>query len=94
LKVIGTMLQVLWFLIIFIWSLWYIFESYWTCREHLAIVRGLWTFPKDPKVKVERRVQKHLSKHKNALPIDMKHKVTPYRSDPLHLRGASRKFPK
>jgi hypothetical protein len=43
--------------------------------------------PKDPIAKVERIVQKLLSKYKTALPTDLKHKLTPYHSKPLHLHG-------
>jgi hypothetical protein len=34
--------------------------------------------PKDPTDKVWRKIQKLLSKHKTTLPIDLKHKLTPY----------------
>jgi hypothetical protein len=35
--------------------------------------------------KVERRVQKLISKHRTAPPTDLKHKLTPYHSKPSHL---------
>jgi hypothetical protein len=41
----------------------------------------------EPLAKVERRVQKLLSKHKTALPTDLKRKLTPYNSKPPHLHG-------
>jgi hypothetical protein len=44
-------------------------------------------FPKDPTAKVERKLQKLLSKYKTTLSIDVKHKLTPYHSKPLHLYG-------
>jgi hypothetical protein len=44
-------------------------------------------FPKDPTAKVERKIQKLLSKHKTTLPTDLKHKLTPYHSKPPHLYG-------
>jgi hypothetical protein len=44
-------------------------------------------FPKDPTAKVERKIQKLLSKNKISLPIDLKHKLTPYDSKPQHLYG-------
>jgi hypothetical protein len=43
--------------------------------------------PEDPTAKVERKVQKLLSKHKTTLPIDPKHKLTPYHCKALHLYG-------
>jgi hypothetical protein len=43
--------------------------------------------PKDPTAKVERKIQKLLSKHKSTLPIDLKHKLTLYHSKPPHLYG-------
>jgi hypothetical protein len=43
--------------------------------------------PKQPRAKVERKVQKLLSKHITTLPADLKHKLTPYHSKPLHLYG-------
>jgi hypothetical protein len=44
-------------------------------------------FPKDPTAKVERNIQKLLSKDKTSLPTDLKHKLTPYHSKPPHLYG-------
>jgi hypothetical protein len=46
--------------------------------------------PKDPTAKVEKKIQKLLSKHKTALLIDLKHKLTPYHSKAPHLND----FPK
>jgi hypothetical protein len=43
--------------------------------------------PKDPTPKVEGKIQKLLSKHKTTLPIDLKHRLTPCHSKPLHLYG-------
>jgi hypothetical protein len=43
--------------------------------------------PKDPAAKGERKIQKLLSKHKTTLPVDLKHKLTPYHSKPPHLYG-------
>jgi hypothetical protein len=43
--------------------------------------------PKDPTAKVERKIQKHLSKHKNTLPIDLKRKLTLYHNKLPHLYG-------
>jgi hypothetical protein len=43
--------------------------------------------PKDPIAKFERKIQKLLSKHKTTLPINLKHKLTPYHSRPPHLYG-------
>jgi hypothetical protein len=43
--------------------------------------------PKDPTAKVERKTQKHLSKHKNTLPIDLKCKLTLYHNKLPHLYG-------
>jgi hypothetical protein len=45
---------------------------------------------KVPITKAERKVQKLLSKHKTALPTDLKHKLTPYHSKSLHLYGLSK----
>jgi hypothetical protein len=39
--------------------------------------------PKYPTAKVERKVQKLLSKHKTALPTVLKHRLTPHHSKPL-----------
>jgi hypothetical protein len=41
-------------------------------------------------VKIERKVQKLLSKHKTTLPTMLKQKLTPYNSKPLHLYGLSK----
>jgi hypothetical protein len=46
--------------------------------------------PKYPKAKVERKIQKLLSKHKTTLPIDLKRKLTPYHSKPPHLHGLTK----
>lgn len=43
--------------------------------------------PKDPTAGVERKIQKHLYKHKTVLPIDLKYKLMPYHSKPPHLYG-------
>jgi hypothetical protein len=43
--------------------------------------------PKDPTAKIERKVQKLLSKHKTVLPTGLKHKLTPYHSEPPRLYG-------
>jgi hypothetical protein len=43
--------------------------------------------PKDPTAKVKRQIQKLLSKHKTALPTDLKRKLTPYHSKPPYLYG-------
>jgi hypothetical protein len=40
--------------------------------------------PEYPTAKVERKIQKFLSKH---IPIDLKHKLTPYHNKPPHLYG-------
>ncbi|PNF20263.1 hypothetical protein B7P43_G15436 [Cryptotermes secundus] len=45
------------------------------------------TLPKDPIAKVERKVQKLLSKYKTTLPTDLKHKLTSCPSKPPHLHG-------
>jgi hypothetical protein len=42
---------------------------------------------RDPTVKIERKVQKLLSKHKTTLPTMLKQKLAPYHSKPLHLYG-------
>jgi hypothetical protein len=42
---------------------------------------------KDPTSRIERKIQKLLSKHKSVLPTDMKWKLTPYHSKPPHLYG-------
>jgi hypothetical protein len=44
-------------------------------------------FPKDPTTKVERKMQKLLSKHKSALLNNLKHELTPYYTKPPHLYG-------
>jgi hypothetical protein len=41
--------------------------------------------PEDPTAKVERRIQKLLSKHKTTLPIDLKYKLTPNHSKLPHV---------
>jgi hypothetical protein len=46
--------------------------------------------PKDPTAKVERKIQTLLSKHKTALPTELKRKLTPYYSKPPHLYGLSK----
>jgi hypothetical protein len=46
--------------------------------------------PKDPAAKVERKVQKLLSKPKTTLPTNLKHKLTSYHSNPLHLYGLTK----
>jgi hypothetical protein len=43
--------------------------------------------PRDLTAKMERKVQKHLSKYKTALPTDLKHKLTPYDRKPPYLYG-------
>jgi hypothetical protein len=43
--------------------------------------------PKDPTAKIERKIQTILSKHKTALPTELKRKLTPYYSKPPHLYG-------
>jgi hypothetical protein len=43
--------------------------------------------PKDPTAEIERKIEKFLSKHKTTFLVDLKHKLTPYHSKPLHLRG-------
>jgi hypothetical protein len=43
--------------------------------------------PKNDAAKVERKIQKLLSKHKTALPTGLKHKLTPYHNRPPHLYG-------
>jgi hypothetical protein len=42
---------------------------------------------KDPTAKFDRKVQKLLSKHKTALPTDLKCKMNPYHSKAPHLYG-------
>jgi hypothetical protein len=43
--------------------------------------------PEDPTAKVERRAEQLLSKHSTALLTDVKRKLNPYHSRPLHLYG-------
>jgi hypothetical protein len=43
--------------------------------------------PEDPTAKVERKVQKLLSKHKTILPTDLENKLTQYHSRPPRLYG-------
>jgi hypothetical protein len=62
-------------------------------KEKLNNLLGSWIYeplPKYPTTKVERRVQKLLSKYKTVLPTETKRELTPYHSKPLHLCG----FPK
>jgi hypothetical protein len=42
---------------------------------------------KDPTAKIERKVQKLLSKYKSYFTTDLKQKLTPYYSKPPHLYG-------
>jgi hypothetical protein len=43
--------------------------------------------PKDPTTKIERKIRMLLSKHKTALPTELKLRFTPYYSKPRHLYG-------
>jgi hypothetical protein len=45
------------------------------------------TLPRDPTPKVERKVQKLLSKYKSVFSTKLKQKLTPYHSKPPHLYG-------
>jgi hypothetical protein len=44
-------------------------------------------FHKDPTAEAGRKVQKLISKHKTAVLIDLRHKLTPYHSLPPHQYG-------
>jgi hypothetical protein len=61
-------------------------EDTYSLRK-LTSITGPETLPKDPTAKVERKVQKLLSKYRNTLQTDLKHKLTPYRSKPPQLYG-------
>jgi hypothetical protein len=63
------------------------------CNTHYYCFSGLLEsgvyelLPKDPTAKIERKIQTLLSKHKTALPTELKLKLTPYYSKPPHLYG-------
>jgi hypothetical protein len=63
-------------------------ESKYKNRLNALLVSGVHEpLPEDPTAKVDRKVQKLLSKHKTALLTDLKQKLTPYHSKPPHLYG-------
>ncbi|PNF42699.1 hypothetical protein B7P43_G14177 [Cryptotermes secundus] len=63
-------------------------ESKYKDKLNTLLESGVYeTLPKDPTAKVERKVQKLLSKYKTTLPSDLKHRLTPYHSKPPHLYG-------
>jgi hypothetical protein len=63
-------------------------ESKYEDKSNILLESGIYEpLPKDHTAKVERKVQKLLSKHKTALPADLKHKLTLYHSKPPCLYG-------
>jgi hypothetical protein len=66
-------------------------ESRYKEKLNTLLESGIYEpLPKDPTDKVERNIQKQFSKHKTTLPIDLKHKLTPYHNKPPHLYGLSK----
>jgi hypothetical protein len=55
--------------------------------ESKQLISTTLTVSKEPTAKAMRKVQKLLSRHKTALPTDLKHKLTPYRSKTSRLYG-------
>jgi hypothetical protein len=65
-----------------------LYESKYKDKLNTLLESGVYKpLPKDPTAKVERKEQKFLSKHKTALPIDLKHKLNPYHSKSPHLHS-------